>query len=204
MEEGGGPLKSLSKEDKAQHEALQAELAKFDALKPDPLPSIMAASDFEGTLSPTVVPDDPEEEPIEPGFLTVLNPSTEASIELPKTRQGSGRRSALAAWIGRDDNPLTPRVIVNRVWQTHFGKGLVATPNDFGHNGAKPTHPQLLDWLTSRFIESGWDLKALHRLILTSATWRQAAEHPDAVAHQERDPGEERLWRYPVQRLRAE
>ncbi|MDA7667790.1 PSD1 and planctomycete cytochrome C domain-containing protein [bacterium] len=204
FEEAGGPLKNITKEDKATHEALKKELAEFDQLKPEPLPSVMSATDFEGTLSPTLIPDDPNSEAIAPGFLTVLSSDAQVGLDLPETKRGSGRRTALAEWIGQDDNPLTPRVIVNRVWQQHFGQGLVATPNDFGHNGERPSHPQLFDWLTATFIESGWRMKSLHRIILTSSTWKQSSEHPLAEQYQQLDPADSKLWRYRVHRLKAE
>jgi cytochrome c553 len=204
LEEGGGPLKNITKEDKVIHESLKKELAEYDHLKPKPLPSVMSATDFEGTLSPTLIPDDPKSEAIAPGFLTVLSGNAPEGLDFPETNRGSGRRTALARWIGQDDNPLTPRVIVNRVWQQHFGQGLVATPNDFGHNGERPTHPELLDWLTATFIDSGWSLKSLHRVILTSSTWMQSSEHPSADQYQQLDPSETKLWRYRVHRLKAE
>ncbi len=206
LEEGGGPLKDITKEDKAKHEVLKKELAAFDHLKPAPLPSIMAATDFSGSLSPTVIPSDPERRPVEPGFLSVLDGLTSGSVtrEPEDALESSGRRTALAAWIGDAANPLTPRVVVNRVWQQHFGRGIVRTPNDFGHNGERPTHPELLDWLTQRFVDGGWRFKDLHRLILTSATWRQSADHPEATAQAAQDPGERLLWRFPIRRLKAE
>ena len=99
---------------------------------------------------------------------------------------GSGRLE-LAGWIASKDNPLTARVMVNRVWLHHFGKGLVKTPNDFGTRGEPPTHPELLDWLAAEFVESGWSVKELHRLIMLSATYRQAsATRPDAVGDRRR------------------
>ena len=121
--------------------------------------------------------------------------------ERPAIAQGSGRRE-LAEWISAAENPLTPRVIVNRVWQHHFGRGLVATPDNFGLQGERPTHPELLDYLTRRFLESGWSIKALHRMLLSTSTYLQSSVAVPA-AH-EIDP-DNRLWhRMPAQRLEAE
>lgn len=204
-EEGGGPLRGMSKEDKKKHEALQEKLEKFKHLRPDSPPGLMTVSDFDGEISPTIIPEDPQKEPVPPGFLTVMSPPGESTaVSLPQLPDSTGRRTALARWIGRGDNPLTMRVIVNRTWQQHFGSGLVATPNDFGRMGARPTHPELLDWLTTRFISEGWSFKKLHKEILMSATWRQSSEHPREARYQELDPGETLLWRFPVRRLKAE
>jgi cytochrome c553 len=93
----------------------------------------------------------------------------------------SGRRLQLAQWIASPDNPLTARVIVNRLWQVHFGAGLVRSPNNFGFTGDRPTHPELLDWLASELVANGWRLKHIHRLMLTSQTYRQASLHPRAA-----------------------
>lgn len=114
---------------------------------------------------------------------------------------GSGRLE-LANWITRPTNPLTARVFVNRVWAWHFGQGIVATPSDFGSRGARPTHPELLDWLASRFIESGWSVKALHRLMMTSRTYQLASV--DDQANLAADPGNRWHWRYSRQSLDAE
>ena len=114
-------------------------------------------------------------------------PSFPALLGLPTpkiipTNSSTGRRTALARWITSNDNPLTPRVIVNRIWQHHFGTGIVPTPNDFGTLGEPPSHPELLDWLASRFIDGEWKLKEIHRLILNSKTYRQTARRePSAV-----------------------
>jgi len=94
----------------------------------------------------------------------------------------SGRRLALARWITDAANPLTARVIVNRVWQYHFGRGLVATPEDFGNQGVPPTHPELLDWLATELVKEGWSLKKIHRLMVTSATYRQSPQVTPALA----------------------
>jgi hypothetical protein len=112
------------------------------------------------------------------------------------------RRAALARWITDDRNPLTWRSIVNRVWQHHFGRGLVDTPNDFGRNGALPTHPELLDWLAAEFRDGGGSLKHLHKLIVTSATWRQASAG-NAVAEKV-DANNAFLWRQNRRKLEAE
>jgi hypothetical protein len=116
--------------------------------------------------------------------------------------QSTGRRRALAEWITRPDNPLTARVMVNRIWQHHFGVGLVDTPNDFGKNGARPTHPELLDWLASEFMAHGWSIKWIQKQILLSTTWRQSsAPRKEGLAV---DAGSRLLWRFPPQRLEAE
>lgn len=114
----------------------------------------------------------------------------------------SGRRLTLARWIASPDNPLTARVIVNRVWQGHFGYGLVRTPGDFGVAGEAPTHPELLDWLTGWFVREGWSLKELHRLIVASTAYRMSKQaRPEYGAI---DPEDRLLWRVPYRRLEAE
>ncbi len=200
-EEGGGPLKNMSKEDKAAHEQLLKQLGEFDALKPDPLPAVMAVRDFDGLHSPTFIPDDPQRKTVHPGALAVTLPE---KAEFDATDVEPNRRLRLAEWIANPDNALTQRVIVNRVWQHHFGKGLVSTPNDFGRQGSQPSHPDLLDWLTREFIANGFSIKYLHRLILQSATWRQSAEHPLAEQYEQIDLQEQLIWRSRVRRLQAE
>ena len=114
----------------------------------------------------------------------------------------SARRVALARWLADPRNPLTARVMVNRVWHHHFGRGIVATPSDFGHNGEPPSHPEMLDWLASGFMKGGWSLKALHRLLVTSYVYRQtSAPNPRGSAV---DAGNRLLWRMPLRRLEAE
>ncbi len=111
-------------------------------------------------------------------------------------------RVELAEWLTRDDHPLTARVIVNRVWALHFGRGLVDTLDNFGVEGGRPTHPELLDWLAGRFVEDGWSLKRLHRRILLSRAWRLAAARPEDEL--DSDPGNKWLWHHPRRRLEAE
>ena len=109
---------------------------------------------------------------------------------------------ALARWIGSESNPLTARVLVNRIWQYHFGRGLVDTASDFGRNGTKPSHPELLDWLAIEFIRGGWSIKRLHRLILNSATYQQSSRYLGNAAAI--DDQSRLLWRFPPRRLEAE
>ena len=125
-------------------------------------------------------------EQVAPGFLSALDPNP-APIAKPLREKSTGRRTALADWIVSERNPLTARVLVNRVWQAYFGEGLVATANDFGLAGARPSDPALLDWLAREFVRGGWSLKKLHRLILTSATYRQSREPRRLTAEQLRD-----------------
>ncbi len=114
----------------------------------------------------------------------------------------SQRRRQLAEWIAADDNPLTPRVLVNRLWHYHFGTGIVDSPSDFGFMGGRPTHPELLDWLASQLHASGWHLKPLHKLIMTSQTYRQASGYDQRAASIDADS--RFLWRFPPRRLNAE
>lgn len=140
-------------------------------------------------------------EPVAPASLSTLAevaPGYEMSVETPEAQ----RRAALADWIVHPDNPLTPRVLANRVWQYHFGTGIVDTPNDFGYMGGRPTHPELLDFLAMQLKESGWKLKPLHRLIVLSGTYRQSSTWQEVAG---RVDGDSRLlWRFPPRRLSAE
>ena len=128
--------------------------------------------------------------------------------ELPKGANGSGRLQ-LAEWLVDPQNPLTARVIVNRIWQYHFGRGIVATPNDFGLRGQLPTHPELLDYLASQFVKQGWSVKSMHRLILLSQTWQLSSATPSDLAgviakNRNLDPNNELYWHFNRSRLDAE
>src|SRR5436190_2170161 len=122
---------------------------------------------------------------VQPGFFAVLTDPRSPTL-IPPPGPGaktSGRRTAWARWLTRPDHPLTARVFVNRVWQHYFGEGIVATSDNFGHLGARPTHPELLDFLATEFVQGGWRIKALHRLIVTSTAYRQSsAQQPSAEA----------------------
>lgn len=136
-------------------------------------------------------------EPVAPDAIRVIS-----SLGLSADTQEQERRLALARWFADRNNPLTARVLVNRVWHYHFGTGIVATPSDFGANGVPPTHPELLDWLATQFVENGWSIKWLHRAIVLSNTYRQSSEpRADGLAA---DAGGRLLWRFPPRRLEAE
>ena len=138
-----------------------------------------------------------------PGFLTAAtygDPPTE--IPRPDGRT-AGRRLALAEWIGSRDNPLTARVAVNRIWHHHFGRGIVRTLDNLGKMGELPTHPELIDWLAVEFMDRGWSVKEMHRLLMTSAAYQMVSAHDDPVALAA-DPENRFLWRYRPQRLEAE
>ncbi|HEX6983905.1 MAG TPA: DUF1553 domain-containing protein, partial [Planctomycetaceae bacterium] len=188
----------------AEKERLRANVKTYQQERDDLLkrlpefPKAYAASEGTPADARIQIKGDPENlgPEVPRGFLQILGGAT-----VPPEETGSGRRQ-LAEWIADPANPLTARVFVNRVWQHHFGKGLVRTPDDFGTRGAPPTHPELLDWLASRFIESGWSVKSLHRLLVLSRTYRSACVENDDYAR--RDPDNTLLWTFPRRRLSAE
>ncbi len=138
---------------------------------------------------------------VQPAFLSALGGGA-PTIAKPAGARTSGRRQALAEWIASPVNPLAARVIVNRVWQHHFGRGLVRSSSNFGSLGNPPTHPELLDWLAAEFVDVGWHFKPLHRLIVTSNAYRMSsAGNSQALAL---DPENDLLWRFDMRRLAAE
>jgi hypothetical protein len=141
-------------------------------------------------------------ERVEPAFPTVLGAPAPVIPSPEPGAKTTGRRAALAEWLASPDNPLTARVMANRVWQFHFGRGIVRSPSNFGTQGDKPTHPELLDWLASELVARGWRLKPLHRLILTSNAYRMSSRpDPGALA---KDPANDAFWRHDMRRLTAE
>jgi hypothetical protein len=210
--------KSLKGDQKARYESLSSRLAEFDHLKPAPLPTAMAAIDASAespqTFRLAVGNYRKPLEEVQPGFPAFLGAS-EPSIsavstpgDASGTTSSSGRRAALARWLSRPDHPLTARVMVNRIWQHHFGRGIVGTPNDFGAMGDPPTHPELLDWLAVEFTEHGWSMKTMHRLMVTSAAYRQSsavdADRPEQARALEADPSNNLLWHARRRRLEGE
>jgi hypothetical protein len=207
----------MSKDEKERWTKLRDSLNDFSRLKPPAADLAMILTDV-GPEAPKThvlrrgVYNAPEEE-VDPGIPSFFD--CNAAAISPNEASSTGRRTALANWIASADNPFTARVIVNRIWQGHFGRGLVGTPSDFGMQGESPTHPELLDWLASEFIAGGWSLKSLHRLIVTSNAYRQssaivesesatAANDPRAHRAAELDPDNKLLWHMNRQRLDAE
>ena len=143
---------------------------------------------------------------VKPGFLTVLlNGKLPPASHVPNRQDypTSGRRRALGEWIASPENPLTSRVIVNRIWGWHFGTGIVSTPNGFGKMGTAPSHPELLDWLATEMVRQGWSVKAMQRLILNSETYKMASSFYRDV-NTEKDPKNIYLWKFPLHRVEGE
>jgi len=190
--------------DKDKLTELRKDLARYDGDKPEPLPSAFTVTDL-GPVAPAVyLPKSKNTDPIEPGYLSLLDEKPATVRPVANAPNSTGRRTELARWLTKPENPLASRVIVNRVWQYHFGRGLVATASDFGRLGEKPSHPELLDWLASRFVKDGWSFKKLHRLILTSAVYRQSATAPASEKARLKDPENRWLWRMNTRRLDSE
>lgn len=215
----GDVTKSMKPAEKSEWDRLRAQLTEQSKDKPADPPHAMAMTDLP-VPPPTKLLKrgnwrNPGEE-LEPGFIATID-NRDATTK-PTNMGTPGRRAALAEWIASKDNPLTARVIVNRLWQHHFGKGLVASSSDFGITGERPTHPELLDWLAAELKESSpslsrgeresrdegrnWSLKHIHRLIVTSAAYRQSAKGDPTGS--KTDPENTLLWQYPRRRLEGE
>jgi hypothetical protein len=191
----------LKDAEQKKHDELLKELTKHNSLRPPPYPEALTMQDV-GSESPlTHMPK--KTAAILPGFLTILD-DRPSVITPPPGGTSTGRRLALANWLTRPDHPLTTRVIVNRIWQYHFGRGLVATSSDFGRLGEPPSHPELLDWLAERFVADGWSFKKMHRLLVTSMTYRQSATSPPSDASLKKDPENRLWWKMATRRLDAE
>jgi hypothetical protein len=204
-EDGNGIGKRMKGEPRKQWDELRAKLAAFDDIKPRPLPIASGITDVGRNAPPTHVLkggtyDAPLEE-VPPGFLTIIDKEPAKIIPLANTNT-TGRRTALANWLTDPQNPLVARVMANRLWHYHFGRGLLATPSDFGLMGETLTNQALLDYLAATFVEKGWHIKAMHRLIMLSSTYQQASDFNSEAA--KIDPGNERWWRFPRHRLTGE
>jgi hypothetical protein len=197
---------ALTGEEKARHDELDRQIKQAAAGRPDFTKGLLM-TDAPGARdqpaqSPVLAGGDHRKpgEVAPAGIPTLLDPNPAAIITPPNPRT-SGRRLTLARWLAAPENPLTARVYINRLWQALFGRGLVASPNDFGYSGERPTHPELLDWLAARFMADGWSTKRLVRTLVMSATYQQSAANP-AVAARDADPA--LLSSRPLRRLSAE
>jgi hypothetical protein len=189
---------------RARYQELEQQLKTFDSLRPAPLNVAQTMKDDSPQAPATYVLRggawDGRLEEVKPGFLSILDPG---EAKITPIGNSTGRRAALAEWIASPSNPLSTRVMVNRVWHYHFGRGLAATPSDLGMMGERPSHKELLDWLTHRFVhEDGWSLKKLHKRILMSATYQQSSDSRADAAQV--DPENKLLWKFSRRRLEGE
>jgi hypothetical protein len=203
-EDGNGVAQKLKGDKKKEWEELRKQLSAFDDIKPKPLPIGSGIADVGAQAPSTYVLKgggyDAFGEEVQPGFLTIVDRG-DAKV-VPAKGGGTGRRAALANWLASPDNPLTARIMVNRLWHYHFGRGIVGTPSDFGEMRDLETHRELLDWLAATFVEQGWSVKKMSRLILLSNAYQQSSTFDPDLAKV--DPDDKLLWRFHRQRLSGE
>jgi hypothetical protein len=197
-------IEALSETDRAAFLSTEEEIKSLELeLKKIPTLPVVYAGAFKQPTEPVFLLKGgnvmQRGDPIAPASLSAI---PLISFELPVDAPEQQRRLQFARWLADDQNPLTPRVIANRIWHYHFGRGIVATPSDFGYNGERPTHPELLDYLAKRLIENGWRMKPLHKEILLSNAYRQESAFNAEAARIDADS--RLLWRFPPQRLQAE
>jgi hypothetical protein len=194
----------MTDDEKRAHAALVFEIDGLEKQKPGPYASALAIGEASRTAQPTYLLErgslDARGPEVEPGVLSVIGDYKFAAP--PESAASTWRRRGLAEWIASPENPLTARVMVNRLWQHHFGEGIVRTPGNFGKLGEAPTHPELLDWLAVEFVERGWSIKAMHRLMMTSEAYQRSSEN--LAANATVDAENRYLWRTPQERLEAE
>jgi hypothetical protein len=198
-------VKELNPEDRKRYDELSAQLAQYDSIKPPDPPEAQTLEDGGRQAPATHVLavgnwDVPKEE-VQPGFLSILDPS-DAKIAPPAGMESTGRRTALANWLADARNPLTARVMVNRIWHYHFGQGIVASTSDFGVMGDRPTNQKLLDYLAATFVEDGWSIKKLTRRIMLSHAYQESSAYQKEAAAA--DPEDKLQWRYPRHREEGE
>ena len=198
-------VSALQTEHRAERTHLLQRKTLLEQNKPADLPQAMAVTDASDSIPETHIlrrgdPGSPLEE-VSPSFPVSLSSLPDHNLTGALDHAGA-RRTQLGRWLTKNEHPLTARVMVNRIWQHHFSRGLVETPNDFGHRGQAPTHPELLDWLATKFITGNWSIKSMHRLIVLSATYQQTSYGSDES--QRLDPQNKRYSRFPRRRLDAE
>ena len=197
--------KALKGADRDAYKTLLSQLKQFSDIDPGELPVGIGMRDVSEHSPATHILnvgayDAPKDE-VQPGFLAIVDPNP-PKIVPPAGLNSTGRRTALANWLASPENPLTARVIVNRLWHYHFGQGIAPSPSDFGLMGGRPSNPELLDWLAADFVKHGWDIKRMQKLMVMSATYCQSSMFNEEAAKQ--DPGDVLLWRFPRQRLEGE
>jgi mono/diheme cytochrome c family protein len=191
---------------RTKHAGVKAEIAQVEATKPAPYATARAIGEGGREPRPSYFlhrgSSDAKGSMMTPGILSVTSEKEFDFPAPPPDAKTSWRRRGFAEWLVSPDNPLTARVMVNRLWQHHFGEGIVRTPSNFGKMGDAPSHPELLDWLAVEFVDRGWSLKTMHRLMLTSDAYQMASR--DIAANIAIDPENRMFWRMPRQRLEAE
>ena len=199
-------LPRAAAEQKQQYAKLQERIDTLDATRPEPYPTAMTIGEEGREAFPSYFLHrgsiGGKGSVMAPGILRVASRGEPEFQPAPEDAKSSHRRRVFGEWVASSENPLTARVMVNRLWQHHFGEGLVRTPSNFGATGQPPTHPELLDWLAVEFVENGWSIKHMHRLMMGSAAYRM--QSADIEANVVVDPENRLLWRMSRQRLEAE
>jgi hypothetical protein len=188
------------------YETLLSKRDELEKKRPESLARALSVSESGREPPPTYIllrgSPYAEGDPVEPGFPSVITTEPAYIPPSPPDAKSSGRRTVLANWLVDSKNPLTARVMANRLWQYHFGRGIVRTPNDFGFGGMPPTHPELLNWLASDLVDGGWRLKRIHKMLVMSSTYQMSSQPNDAAM--QKDPDNDLFWRFDVRRLEAE
>ncbi len=196
---------AMSAEDKRQHQELRRQIAELEKQKPKPYETARAIGEAGRQALPSHFlhrgSPDAKGSLMTPGVLSVLQTDYQFPAA-PEGAKSSWRRRGFAEWVVSPANPLTARVMVNRLWQHHFGEGIVRTPSNFGQLGERPSHPELLDWLAVEFVERGWSLKQMHRLMMISQSYQMASQ--DIAGNVALDSENRFFWRMPRQRVEAE
>jgi hypothetical protein len=199
-------IAAMSSADRVKYDEVQARIKGIEKQRPKHLPTAMGITDNGREPEPSYFlhrgSPDSKGSLMKPGGLSVIIREEPEFPAPPADAKTTHRRKGFAEWLASKGNPLFSRVMVNRIWQHHFGEGIVRTPSNFGKTGDKPTHPELLDWLASEFIDQGWSMKKMHRLMMTSKAYRMASD--DSAANLAIDAGNLYLWRMPRQRLEGE
>ncbi|MCI0661679.1 MAG: DUF1549 and DUF1553 domain-containing protein [Acidobacteria bacterium] len=199
-------LARMPEDEKSRHAELKAKIRELEKQKPKPYPAARAIGEEGSKPRPTYFLHrgsiDAKGPLVTPGVLSVVSESEYEFPTPPPNAKSTWRRRGLAEWLVSPNNPLTTRVMVNRIWQHHFGEGIVRTPSNFGKMGELPSHPELLDWLATEFVARGWSIKQMHRLMMTSRSYQMASD--DIAANAAIDPENRFFWRMPRARLEAE